>query len=207
MDKITRLCAMCSTIKYLEEFTKHKGGSLGRTNRCLQCHRMLCRIYKRDKTGRGIGSEADRVDRERVEIFKQWRRLAVATKRCSNCQSRRAREGMLRCEKCLQVLREARLKPGQEIKKTKQEQLQDLKQKLLEMYGQVCFCCEESNQKFLTFVCPARHPTWRKQKTKRVYEFYLEKKVEGMQTLCWNCSLGRQMNKGVCPHVQKKENV
>ena len=79
------------------------------------------------------------------------------------------------------------------------------KELLLEAYGGHCSCCGESNPLFLT----ADHVNndgaiERKTFVGRGTPFYIKARREGYpskyQLLCFNCNLGKSVNKGICPH-------
>lgn len=82
---------------------------------------------------------------------------------------------------------------------------------ILDHYGYVCTCCGETRWPFLT----VDHRLGggnehRREVRKTSNEWYKAVKEEGFpdtyQILCSNCNLGRERNKGECPH-KEDENV
>ena len=79
------------------------------------------------------------------------------------------------------------------------EEIQEYKEKCFSHYGRVCKCCNvEFDENFLTL---DSNDT---RNTREEIELYLwairNKFPESLETHCWNCSLGKEMNGGCCPH-------
>lgn len=83
----------------------------------------------------------------------------------------------------------------------------DLKIKVLKIYGNKCQCCGEIEPIFLTI--DHINNDGHKERAKcgarlRGRPFYLKllkgEKRNDIQILCFNCNIGRQNNKGICPH-------
>lgn len=78
---------------------------------------------------------------------------------------------------------------------------------ILDNYGYKCACCGETEPMFLTvdhrFGTGNKH---RREVRRTSNEWYKAVIEEGFpdcyQILCFNCNLGRERNKGVCPHME-----
>jgi hypothetical protein len=80
----------------------------------------------------------------------------------------------------------------------------EVRMKFLELYGEECSCCGETMELFLTMshlgIRPKNAPT-DKEYRRAVKEY----KPNEFTTECYNCNLGRQRNKGICPHINTGE--
>ena len=83
---------------------------------------------------------------------------------------------------------------------------EEIRKQFFEIYGKICFCCGEKNQKFLTL----EHINNDGNKERKKYGgmcIYLkaikEKDKTKYTTSCWNCNEGKRINKGICPHKEK----
>lgn len=80
----------------------------------------------------------------------------------------------------------------------------DLKIRTIEAYGGHCKCCGEQNVMFLC-VDHVKNDGYQHRKEmegKHLY-IWLEKRgfpQDDFQLLCYNCNMGKRLNKGVCPH-------
>jgi hypothetical protein len=80
-----------------------------------------------------------------------------------------------------------------------------LRLEVLAAYGSVCHCCGESILEFLSLDHINRDG---KKDGKRGRNWYLRLKREGFpnkeqyRVSCHNCNMGREANRGVCPHVR-----
>jgi replicative superfamily II helicase len=82
--------------------------------------------------------------------------------------------------------------------------------RILDHYGRKCACCGEQNGKFLS-VDHMNGNGAKHRKTigggSRLYSWIIRNNYpDGFQLLCYNCNLGKAFNRGICPHVEKKEN-
>lgn len=104
------------------------------------------------------------------------------------------------------------------LKEYYKEHHRKLKEKVLINYGKKCTCCGEKNIHFLTLDHINNDGYKTKGKTgKRIvgttmYRHLIrEKYPSGIQTLCFNCNIGKQLHNGICPHkllkLTKKNNV
>lgn len=108
-------------------------------------------------------------------------------------------------EKNREKLREYRRKRKHHFNKIHKEYRERVKKKVFEHYGLKCACCGESNPKFLTLDHINGGGTKeRKKNSNSVISMFLKiiknNYPKDYQVLCWNCNLGRQHNKGICPH-------
>ena len=83
-----------------------------------------------------------------------------------------------------------------------------IKKLVFEYYGNHCACCNEINSLFLTIDHKNNDGYKYKDKNgKRIASMvlYLQIVKRGFpneyQLLCWNCNLGKRMNRGICPHL------
>lgn len=84
----------------------------------------------------------------------------------------------------------------------------DYKKTILKHYGESCFCCGETN---ISFLCVdhindngKEHGTGKKNgryKGIALYRFLIKNNYpDGIQIACFNCNIGRRINRGNCPH-------
>jgi rubrerythrin len=87
----------------------------------------------------------------------------------------------------------------------------NLKRKVVEGYGGKCYCCGESNPKFLTIdhvdgdgeehrkeLAGIRHAG----NTRVMYRWIIKHNFPStIQLACYNCNFGKQHNNNVCPHL------
>jgi hypothetical protein len=83
----------------------------------------------------------------------------------------------------------------------------ELKRMVLNYYGHNCECCGESNFSLLTIDHidnngkEHKNSKGIKLKGRDLYLFIIKNKFpSGLRILCFNCNIGRQFNKGICPH-------
>lgn len=95
------------------------------------------------------------------------------------------------------------------------EKRQNLKNEILMAYGGVCFCCGESNVKFLTIDhinndgAAHRKAVTGNSRGTRGFQYWLKRNgfPEGFQVLCFNCNCGKQVNGGICPHKDQRKAI
>jgi hypothetical protein len=85
-----------------------------------------------------------------------------------------------------------------------------MRAEILQHYGPNCACCGEETDRFLTIDHKGGGGNQHKRecdsqgKPRGGAMYYLAIIKAGfpddLQILCFNCNLGRQMNKGICPH-------
>lgn len=151
-----------------------------------------------------------------TECGKEPLDLALSTCRCAKCTDRRKiRRGELKrtrkenglCPYCGEVAQKGRVTCGQcrvskKHRRSKHRPSSFYKAQFLEMYGDKCQCCGESNPSFLTADHVNRDGAEERKKSKRAsgYQQYLREKREDIQVLCFNCNCGRELHNGICPH-------
>ena len=74
-------------------------------------------------------------------------------------------------------------------------------------YGNKCWCCGESDQRFLTIDHIANDGyLWRTNgngQHKNIYQWLQRNGCpDGYQVACMNCNVGKHRNKGICPHQE-----
>lgn len=81
------------------------------------------------------------------------------------------------------------------------------RRKILKHYGNICNCCGESEEKFLTIdhinndVGFDRYTNGKRIGGRNLYVKIVSSGFpETYQLLCMNCNFGKRMNNGICPH-------
>ncbi len=78
-----------------------------------------------------------------------------------------------------------------------------LKAVVFEYYGNKCNCCGENNDKLLTIDYADGVAGDKKKASVRLWSEIIEKNFpKTYQLLCYNCSVGRIQNNGICPHKE-----
>lgn len=86
----------------------------------------------------------------------------------------------------------------------------EIKACVFQHYGGECVCCHEKNLSFLTIdhiENNGREHGTGKTRYKGMALYRLLKKLnypQGVRILCFNCNIGRQNNRGICPHKGEK---
>ena len=87
---------------------------------------------------------------------------------------------------------------------------QRIKQEAVKAYGSKCACCGETELAFLTLDHINGSGTKHRKELKMnggtsTYSWLKRNKYpKGFQVLCFNCNCGRNVNRGICPHKEKK---
>jgi hypothetical protein len=85
------------------------------------------------------------------------------------------------------------------------EQRETLRAEVFALLGEKCFCCEESNMGFLTLDHKDDDGAAHREELAGmdIYRWALTapEAVDVLQTSCFNCNCGRQLNGGICPHA------
>ena len=93
--------------------------------------------------------------------------------------------------------KEKHRKESQKYRRRKREEL-------MEVYGNTCACCGESEELFLTIDHINRDGNVEREE----YPHYSYPRIikeadrSKYQILCFNCNMGRERNNGICPHKQ-----
>ena len=138
-------------------------------------------------------------ERQRERMMERRRELEERSL-CVICAKRKSLKGIKHCRKC-QIRRSTLAR----------NRLQKLWQKLREIYGKVCACCEESEPAFLT-IDHINNDGWRDRKpdgknptsSEMIYRrLVFGPRRKDIQILCYNCNCARQ-RVGYCPHRPQK---
>ncbi len=82
---------------------------------------------------------------------------------------------------------------------------------VLDHYGRQCVCCGEAIDRFLTIDHINSDGSHRRKDHGSGLDFYRwiikNDYPSDLQTLCFNCNLGRALNGGVCPHEEGSETI
>ena len=95
---------------------------------------------------------------------------------------------------------------AKKLKNTK-ERGQRYRKDVIEHYGGKCYCCGESNYKFLSI----DHVNGIQKGEKRISGLHFYSRIkkhnypDDYQVLCFNCNLGRALNNGICPHQDQNK--
>lgn len=81
-----------------------------------------------------------------------------------------------------------------------------LKAEIIKHYGGKCICCGECRLAFLT-MDHIKGGGLEERRRERASLYTIIKRRElptnEYQVMCFNCNLGRQYNKGICPHIME----
>lgn len=87
--------------------------------------------------------------------------------------------------------------------------VQTLRAETFKHYGKFCFCCGESDIRFLTLDHSSNNGAIHRRGTgtrligKSLYRILKQSNWPqdlGLQVACWNCNSARHFNGGICPH-------
>ena len=143
-----------------------------------------------------------RENREKLIVSASIRNKQAAKERkaagmCVRCGNTPAIEGQVRCGCCSRALND-------------EGKARRLRQKALcyDHYGRICKCCGESQERFLTLDHVNNDGNIHRQTLSggdKLYQWAIKEAFpESLQTLCWNCQMGKMFNGGVCPHATSK---
>lgn len=131
---------------------------------------------------------------------------------CTRCKKRQAITGLHKCARCRKARTKSRRdrnknRPQQRNEIISQEAVKTLERRLraaaIEAYGgPECTCCGCDVLEFLTidYLDRIRYND-RQPITIFIYYWLQERNYpDGFQVLCCNCSTGKSLNGGVCPH-------
>lgn len=147
-------------------------------------------------SGNGPGSlrwECRECQRERYKLYYLSNRPAYQAKAARSYLARR--DDLLKCP----AYRERRKNGYKRYAMTKRA-------KVLNHYGRICRCCGESNVRFLTI--DHVHSDGHVQRKEHgsgldFYRWIIKNNFpDDLQTLCFNCNIGRALNGGICPHKE-----
>ena len=163
---------------------------------------------------------------KRREYMRAWREARTAAGQCWGCRQPAA-NGTNRCEECTEkaraqgIARRAKRKvqgmciicgkPVMTSRATCQACIareansqQRYRSAVLDHYGRTCACCGEDEERFLCVDHINNDGAAHRAMVGTGVNRWVVKNgyPEGFQILCFNCNVGRQLNKGVCPHVK-----
>jgi len=127
-----------------------------------------------------------------------WQRKKVEAGLCTRCGVNKTNGGVS-CETCNTHRKQIAKDRGYDLK----GRLKKNRVRAIEFLGGVCECCGENNQKFLTFDHlnnDGRADRSDSAKRKMLRDILSEARTD-IRILCFNCNCGRQINGGVCPHI------
>ena len=121
---------------------------------------------------------------ERTEYNRRW-----------NAENKEKRAAM--CKSWVERNRDKTREAGRKCARNQRE-------KVIEFYGNVCACCGEENEMFLSI----DHINGNGRKHRKeigsnaIYRWLIRNKFpDGYRVLCMNCNWGRERNGGICPHI------
>ncbi|MCW3996288.1 MAG: hypothetical protein NWE98_09125 [Candidatus Bathyarchaeota archaeon] len=96
------------------------------------------------------------------------------------------------------------------VNQRSQEWTKRIKKEVITAYGGKCVCCGETSLGFLTIDHINNDGSIHRRKMGRrdwggkiLYQWLRKQNYPtGFQVMCFNCNLGRSINKGVCPHKE-----
>lgn len=118
-----------------------------------------------------------------------------------------------RCKACWTEYRRLRYVKDDNGAKQRQSQKKVYtfyKETVFDHYGRVCVCCGEDGYKFLSIDHINGGGNAHRREIKAngacaLYKWIVENGFpETLQTLCFNCNLGKSRNKGICPHQEQE---
>lgn len=132
---------------------------------------------------------------EHEKKAKEGRDLLVKNGLCKNCRNPLTKGGTSRvlCECC-------RIK----ARKANKEDQQENRLLVISAYGGACSCCGERELPFLSIDHIKNDGAKHRKEIggSQVYRWIIKNGYpkDRFRVLCHNCNVGRQLNKGVCPH-------
>lgn len=137
---------------------------------------------------------------------KLWQRR-TENNLCVYCGEAPPQQNRKGCSSCLS----AKSKSTCQFSKNNKEHMQQyrllIKHEVIEKYGGNCSCCGEQQILFLT-IDHKNNDGYRDRqiKSNSSISWYMSLRREDLrddlQVLCFNCNLGKSINKGICPHQQ-----
>ena len=190
----SKVCNKCGRDMPIDSFHRNRNR---RNSWCKECANAHVReFYKKHK--------------ERSVQYARNRRRRLKDKGlCPACGKFEQAPNRTRCAKCLAgALSEKR-------KAQRKAQMQRVKDEVFAHYGgYVCQCCGEFEPVFLSldhvYNDGAEHrrqmnPNGRSAASSTMYAWIKRNGFPlGFQVLCFNCNMGKHLNKGTCPHQSKR---
>lgn len=134
------------------------------------------------------------LDWSRANILNKQRdakTLAYRLEKCIQCRKPNERHPLIICGACYE---KAQMRRKQTERK--------LKDAVLDIYGRACACCGEKEPLCLTLDHVDNDGRFDVHGHK-LYKQILDSDFlrADLQTLCYNCNIGRYLNGGICPHA------
>ena len=182
-----RTCTTCGKEKSYHHFKVRDKKTGQRHKQCIQCIRA--------KVAERLSDPAKMA--ERREATKAWR--LRNREHVLELMRKRYRENKARHYRQTKRWKEANPDKIREINHRYQKKL---KRQVVDAYSGKCACCGVSELSFLTIDHVNNDgKEHRKTFTRNFYLLLIKDGFPGgFQVLCFNCNMGKQVNKGVCPH-------
>lgn len=148
---------------------------------CVRCERLVLPGY--------VVCKVHRDDRRKYE--KKWHKNHQASGLCAVCKLIPKRPDKRHCQECFDKQR---------------AEGKALKLRVLKAYGEVCQCCGEREEAFLTLDHGNDDGSVDRVLIGEGGNFYRKLERDGypqdkqLRVLCFNCNCGRSINGGICPH-------
>lgn len=217
----TKICSRCKESKPIADFTKGKESKFGYRNDCKKCHnRYNIEIWLKGDSPSAIAERKRRAEyKEKCErrLVEKVCTICKITKTVSdfNVMSKSRNGRTTACKTCTKLIWAKKYaEKGKEINAIRKQKKQKLRSLTLQMYGNMCVCCGESEPQFLAIDHIYNDGAAHRKDIKingGGHEFYLWLKKNGFpkdrfQLLCHNCNLAKGLY-GQCPHKTKEVQI
>lgn len=177
----------------------------------LPYHKTQQIYYIRKKRGKCVrcGSEKENPDMVHCNSCKEKVRVQRKTKYISN----KSNKLCVNCNSTLNLYNTYCDACATKNKKRSRVAAKNTKIKVINHYGEKCFCCEESILDFLTIDHIDENGSAHRKSIggkstnycgEKFYAWLIRKGLPpGYQTACFNCNIGKHRN-GICPHQKRK---
>lgn len=222
-----RKCLDCSREYYRQFYTRRKELEL-----CIKCHcqnnslSLLCSVCsnkavssqndRRIKAKKdflcvicgcetdGQHTECEKCRDKRNDKYIKLSNKASFEGKCGQCLRNVPKSGLKTCDQCLERSRRHYLK----IRHKRKKKNKNLKLLVWNHYGDKCVCCGENNEMLLNIDHINNDGSAHRRKIGSGVPIYKEiillKFPDSYQLLCYNCNMGKYLNKGICPHQDSK---
>lgn len=150
-------------------------------------------------------------DKKKCSKCQQWKKLDHFRKRkmykdgydcwCEKCKKSYDRKYQKRTGKSKQYYQDHK----EELQKYARDAYAKLKKQVYDHYENICACCGETEEKFLTIEHKNGNGTQHRVQVggggERMYRWIVKNDYPpDIELLCANCNLGKYRNNGICPH-------
>lgn len=137
------------------------------------------------------------------QIRVEWKSKGL----CTDCGSNPAINNKIRCVSCTTKHADNNRRYALRHKARIRSKHIELKIEVFTKYGgTICNCCRESNLKFLSIDHVHNNGNIHRrtigQKTEICKWLKKNNYPDGFQVLCYNCNFGKNVNGGICPHLE-----